>query len=118
MPWQLNGEDVRITILGTNEEFEEWMRDFQKEKIPFKVDSLGAATFVPSNPLSELTERQKDILLKAYRAGYYSIPRKATLEGLASSFGIDESTVAEHIRKAESILITRVITNAHIFAPG
>lgn len=116
MPWQINGGDVRITVLGTNEELKKWMSDLENDKIPFKVISLGAASFVPQSPLSELTRKQKDILLKAYRAGYYSIPRKTTPEALASSLGIDRSTIAEHIRKSESILMTRMITDAHLFA--
>lgn len=48
-----------------------------------------------------LTARQRDIIMHAYEEGYYETPRETTLSELAAELGIDESTVAEHLQRAE-----------------
>ncbi len=45
-----------------------------------KVVSLMDAKFSPSSPLQRLTEKQRDVLIKAYKLGYYDRPRKISSE--------------------------------------
>lgn len=116
MPWEVDSGNVRVTILGTEEEIREWLGELDKNKIPFIVDSMGGELSIHLNSFSELTGKQKEVLVNAYRRGYYEIPRKSSLGEIAKSMKLDESTVAEHLRKAESILIQRTVTEAHLFA--
>ena len=58
--------------------------------------------------LSELTDRQKEILIKAKQSGYYEIPRKITTMELAKEFGISKTAILEHLRKAERKIMMRV----------
>jgi len=41
-------------------------------------------------------------LLKAYRMGYYDIPRKTTLKEIGKTMNISDSAVREHLRKSEN----------------
>ncbi len=55
-----------------------------------------------SSALNRLTKKQLAALKAAVSAGYYDFPRKKDLQDLAGTEGVDESTLREHLRKAES----------------
>ncbi len=65
-----------------------------------KVKSLGKHE-VENNEF-ELTEKQREALNLAIRRGYYSWPRKVTLEELAELAGVSRVTFENHLRKAEA----------------
>lgn len=53
---------------------------------------------------SRLTSRQREILDAAIDAGYYSIPRQATVTDVAETVDCSSSTASEHLRKIEAHL--------------
>jgi predicted DNA binding protein len=59
--------------------------------------------------LSRLTPKQRQALLAAYSLGYYDVPRRTSSELLAKRLKLGASTVAEHLRKAERNLLSRVL---------
>jgi predicted DNA binding protein len=77
--------------------------------IHYRVVLLADANFSPTSPLSQLTEKQQEVLLAAYKWGYYDIPRKITSQELAKKLGLVNSTVVEHLRKAEQRLIKQTL---------
>ena len=50
---------------------------------------------------SQLTKRQEEIIHIAFEKGYYDIPKKITIDGLARSFKISPSTLAEILQRGE-----------------
>ncbi|MFQ5986789.1 MAG: helix-turn-helix domain-containing protein [Thermoplasmata archaeon] len=56
-----------------------------------------------------LTKRQLETLVAAVNAGYYRSPRQVSTESLAKAFGIGRTTLEEHLRKAESKVLTSVM---------
>ena len=61
------------------------------------------------NVMPKLTKNQKKAIELAYSKGYYSYPRKITLEGLAKISKVGISTYQEHLRKAELKLLPAII---------
>jgi CheY-like chemotaxis protein len=55
---------------------------------------------------SGLTERQRDALETAYDSGYFDWPRSSTGEQVASRMDIAPPTLQEHLRTAQSKLLT------------
>lgn len=53
-----------------------------------------------------LTERQREVLLSAYEAGYYDWPRETTGAAVAADLGITSATFSEHIHAAERKLLS------------
>ncbi|MFC6942066.1 helix-turn-helix domain-containing protein [Salinirubellus sp. GCM10025818] len=53
-----------------------------------------------------LTERQRETVRAAVELGYYEIPREAGHAEVAEALGCAPSTAAEHLRKAESRLVS------------
>jgi hypothetical protein len=59
---------------------------------------------------SGLTERQREALEAAYRAGYFDWPRETTAEEVAETLDIAASTLTAHLRKAEATLLTELFS--------
>ena len=54
-----------------------------------------------------LTSQQIRVLLEAVRAGYYQVPRRVTVEDVARRLSLGRSTAEEHLRAAESAVVSR-----------
>lgn len=52
-----------------------------------------------------LTDRQQEVLERAFRAGYFEVPRDCTLAAVADDLGVDTSTASEVLRRAEAHLV-------------
>lgn len=56
-------------------------------------------------PGDGLTDRQREALRTAYERGYFEIPRRTSLESIATELGISASSVSERLRRAQTQLI-------------
>ncbi|WP_010478849.1 helix-turn-helix domain-containing protein [Thermococcus zilligii] len=61
------------------------------------------------NLLLKLTGRQFEVLLLAYKSGYFDNPRRVTLREFSQMLGLSPSTVKEHLRKALRKILEEVI---------
>jgi hypothetical protein len=99
---------IKISFLGSEEQVKNFMEKIDELGIRYRVVLLADANFSPISPLNRLTEKQREVLMAAYKFGYYEIPRKITSEELAKKLGIVDSTLVEHLRKAEQRLMTQL----------
>lgn len=53
----------------------------------------------------DLTDKQREALVRAVDAGYYDTPRQAALDDLCDELGISKSAVSQRLRKAESTIV-------------
>ena len=67
-----------------------------------EVEPTGG-TALPDD--TDMTERQREALEVAYRAGYYDWPRESTAEEVADSLDISSATLHGHLRKAENQML-------------
>jgi hypothetical protein len=100
---------IRISFLGSEQQVKDFMEKVNVLGIRYRVLLLADASFSLLSPLNLLTEKQREVLLAAYRMGYYDIPRKITTEELAKKLALVDSTVVEHLRKAELRLIKQIV---------
>jgi len=56
---------------------------------------------VESDPFSDLTERQEEILRHTFHEGYFEQPREANATEIADRIGISRQTFAQHLRAAQ-----------------
>jgi predicted DNA binding protein len=76
----------------------------------YKVVSLTDARFSPNSPIARLTEKQRRVLITAYKLGYYDLPRRIGSEELARKLNLVKSTFVAHRRKAERRLLTEMLS--------
>ena len=58
-----------------------------------------------------LTEDQCELLLLAYEAGYFDVPREITQDDLAERLDVTDSAVSQQLRRAISTLIAATLAN-------
>ena len=63
----------------------------------------------PGGMLDALTDRQREALEAAYRAGYFEWPRESTAEEVAESLDLTAPTLHGHLRKAEAAVLSALL---------
>jgi hypothetical protein len=111
----------RAAVLGAVGDHEEWefrvgfddddaLSGFQSycvdtADLDFELDRLYGPVEVSVGARAELTPRQRETLITAYREGYFDIPRKITLVDLAEELSVSDQAVSERLRRGESKLV-------------
>jgi len=108
-PLGIRDGKIRFSFLGNEMQIKDFMEKIDVLGIHYRVVLLADANFSPTSPLNGLTEKQRETLIAAYKHGYYDIPRKISSEELAKKLGLVDSTVVEHLRKAEKRLMAQLL---------
>ena len=94
-----------MTVQGTSKGLK-YTRDGLMSLIPEELEMRISKTidadwiFAP-----KLSEKRYVVMMTAVEMGYYDPTRKCTQKDLAGLLGIQQGTVAEHLRYAESVII-------------
>ncbi|WP_255171321.1 bacterio-opsin activator domain-containing protein [Natrononativus amylolyticus] len=80
-----------------------------KRQVPRPRDSV---TQLRQSLYEDLTDRQRAVLEAAYHRGYFEWPRDASGEELADSLGIAPATFAQHLRKAEQVVVDSLLSSS------
>lgn len=108
-PLEISDGKIKFSFLGSPEQVKSFLKGIDSIGMHYRIVLLTDLNFSPISPLNKLTEKQREVLITAYKLGYYDIPRKANSEELAKKMGLVDSTVVEHLRKAERSLIKQII---------
>jgi hypothetical protein len=65
----------------------------------------------PDNDPYGLTEKQRETLALAYREGYFSIPRRASLQDLGGVLGVSHQSVSRRVRGGIGNLLEATLMN-------
>jgi predicted DNA binding protein len=76
-----------------------------KRELERPVEPAGG---VPEAGVEDLTDRQREAMEVAYRAGYFRWPRDSTAEEVAETLDISAPTLHAHLRKAEDSLLGKL----------
>ncbi|WP_433627586.1 helix-turn-helix domain-containing protein [Halomicrococcus sp. NG-SE-24] len=83
------------------------------ETVPGPVDvtieEIGGLDATAATVETHLSERQREAIETAFELGYYEIPREASHTDIAAAIDCAPSTAAEHLRKAESKLVSSMV---------
>ncbi|MDY6819719.1 MAG: helix-turn-helix domain-containing protein [Halobacteriales archaeon] len=99
---------VRARIVGSAKTLQAAISELP-EAIEFQIAAVGDFTRQRENPMSGLSDRQREVLLMAFEMGYYEHPREATHEDIAQQFDRTPHTISEHLQKAEAKIIDRAL---------
>jgi hypothetical protein len=113
-PFELRDGKLTLTFLGNSRQIRTYLEALENSRtrmhLHYKVVSLMDARFPISSPITCLTEKQRQVLIAAYRLGYYDVPRRITSEELAKKVNLVKSTLSAHVRKAEHRLLTEILS--------
>jgi hypothetical protein len=114
-PWRVENGIGRATCLGSSKQIGGMLNALQKAGIEYKVLSLTDAKFSRSSLIGVLTDRQREVIGKAFQLGYYDIPRKTGSDELAKRLGMRNATFVAHRRKAERRLLAEILNESDAF---
>ncbi len=101
---------LKLSYLGNKRQVKDFLKRLQAAKVRHSILSLTDARFSPDSPLYSLTEKQRRILIAAFKLGYFEIPRRLSFTKLSQLLGLGRTTVNEHLRKAEARLISVLLS--------
>ncbi|MBX0296653.1 helix-turn-helix domain-containing protein [Haloarcula nitratireducens] len=101
-------ETVTLTLVGAQSDMQAAM-DALPDAVTVTIEEVGGSRVATESIIASLPTRQREALEVAVARGYYEIPRTVTLEQLATDLECATATAAEHLRKAESRIITSLI---------
>jgi predicted DNA binding protein len=99
---------LRVRIVGQHETLRGALTAVS-DSVQVTVEEVGHYTPGREDARSLLTERQREIFETAVDRGYYRIPRGITQTELAEELELAPSTVDEHLRKAESTMLSSIL---------
>jgi hypothetical protein len=108
-PLEIRDGKIKISFLGSEGQVSSFLEKINHKGIHYRIILLSNVNFAPNSPLSKLTEKQREILTAAHKYGYYNIPRRINSRQLAKKIGIGDSTLVEHLRKAELRLLNDIL---------
>jgi len=99
---------VILKVVGEKKNLVKFKKFIDKS---FKIKILGIKRYIPdkSSILLSFTPKQRETLLRAYKMGYYNIPRKTTLLEIGKTMNVSDSAVREHLRKSENKIIDLIL---------
>jgi len=92
---------VVFSMFGPDDELQEAVTSVPAP-IDVTIEAVGGLADTATAIEARLTDRQREIVKTAVTMGYYDVPRTASQADIATDLGCSPSTIAEHLRKAES----------------
>lgn len=92
---------VVFSIFGPDDELQDAMKGISVP-VDVTIEAVGGLAGTTAAVETLLTDRQREVVETAVDLGYYDIPRTASQEEIAVELDCAPSTIAEHLRKAES----------------
>ena len=101
---EVHSQGFSFEQTGSQEELSAVIADLQAAGQNITLEKLRDYR-IQETPLDALTDRQREVLDVAYEFGYYDVPRRSSTAEVAAELGVDDSTVAEHLQRAEHNLL-------------
>lgn len=84
----------------------EWYRACPGSGKAVTVQQIRTGPAWRSDPVSALTDRQREALRTALETGYFSVPRQTSLDALSDRLGISDAAASQRLRRGvESLLV-------------
>ncbi|WP_224450504.1 helix-turn-helix domain-containing protein [Haloprofundus salilacus] len=95
---------VVFSMFGTDDEVQDAIEGVSVP-VDVTIEAVGGLAGTTTAIEAHLTNRQRRVVETAVELGYYDIPRTASQEDIAAKLDCAPSTIAEHLRKAESRIL-------------
>lgn len=101
---RLTDQGLTMTWAGPQDRLHEELAQLETAGTDVSLEQLRGYQ-AREGPFDALTDRQREVLEGAFERGYYDVPRQASVQEIAAEFELDDSTVAEHLQRAERNLL-------------
>lgn len=105
---EVNDSGVTVDQAGSQEQLSDMLTEMKAAGFDISLEKLQDYR-VRETSLDALTDRQHEVLEAAYTLGYYDVPRRSSTAEIAAELDVDDSTVAEHLQRAEHNLLKTLL---------
>ena len=98
--------DFRLRF-SSHEDLSTFNMSITENDIPVTLRHIYNPT--PPEEASPLTSAQRELLLTAYRRGYFEVPRGTTLSELADDVEVSDSALSQRLRRATDALVEQTL---------
>jgi hypothetical protein len=102
-PFTIQGGEALWVVVAPKPTIRKLLVRIQEQAPGASLESIRRESTI--TPTGTLTARQADLLRQAIAAGYFDVPRKITLMGLAKRLGLAASSLSEALAIGEKKLI-------------
>ncbi len=95
-----------LHLIGERKNIDALLSDMERKGVSVQVKSIGA-----SEPRDILTGKQKDLLVKTLKKGFFEVPRKVSLSDLAAEFDVSPAALSEMVRRLSKRLAEHYISS-------
>lgn len=108
----VDGDRWRFVIrFASRDQFEAFRDHLDRADVSFALERLTRSR-APQQFVNGLTGPQRDALVVAVEAGYFDIPRDATMADVADALGVSTQAASERIRRAvERVVETTLVAD-------
>lgn len=105
LPFTIQDGEASVEITASRDRLSAFTTQLEAFGMTFDVEYIRE--LVDSESL--LTDRQRELLNRAVKAGYYDTPRECSLTGLAEQSGVAKSTASEVLHRVEEKIIKEYV---------
>lgn len=105
---ELGENSASMSLVGAHESISSIVEVYEAAGVSPELQKLGSYTG-QGKPTDAMTDRQQEVIQTAFDMGYYEVPRAVSTQEVATELGLDASTVAEHLQRAERNILGQVL---------
>jgi predicted DNA binding protein len=109
-PFRLTAETTLASFHGSEPALRRVLKRLEREEIPFRVVRTSPRSASPLRS-TDLTDRQRSVLARAWTLGFFAVPRRVSLTNLAKFTGQSPPALGKMIRRAEGTLVARYLAS-------
>ena len=109
IPTIVSPEKFTISMMGERKNLADFV-EMMKNVGTIRKMAFRRAAYQKADLLAVLTSKQKEVMVAAFKNGYYDYPKKISSEQLCQKVSISKPTLLQHMRKAEGRILREIMT--------
>lgn len=101
---EVDERGATMSLVGPHEAIAGQLDEYEGAGVSPDLQRIGGYDG-PDYPLDDLTDRQREVIERAWEMGYYEVPKEVSADEIATNLDLDSSTVNEHLQRAERNLL-------------
>jgi predicted DNA binding protein len=110
IPTIVSPEKMTVSMMGERKNLSDFVEMMRTSVGTIGKMAFRRAAYQKADILAVLTDKQKEVMIAAFRNGYYEYPKKISSKRLCRKVNISKPTLLQHMRKAECRILTEIMT--------
>jgi len=110
IPTIVSPEIMTVSMIGERKNLSDFVEMMRTHVGTIRKMAVRRAAYQKADILAVLTDKQREVMVAAFRNGYYEYPKKISSRRLCRKVNISKPTLLQHMRKAECRILREIMT--------